>query len=167
MDEADEIISQLNQSRIETTRGYLNNASHGELPSSENPFNPILSYDVQYYEPRLQERRKVLNKYENKENFNMDIALYNTRTHSLNAEDTPGLDNLQIHKSQMERARSKIQQRYEDYIPQENSNSGVFNADIYNPGLPISSTNQPTQTYSAGFVDERWRLYALLAISEG
>ena len=155
MNEADEIISQLNQSRIETTRGYLNNESHGELPSSENPFNPILSYDVQYYEPRLQERRKVLNKYENKENFNMDIALYNTRTHALNAEDVSGLDNLQIHKSQMERARSKVQQRYEDYIPQENSNAGVFNADIYNPGLPISATNQPTQTYSAGFVDER------------
>ena len=155
INESDEIISQLNQARIETTRGYLNNESHGELPSSENPFNPILEYDVQYYEPRLQERRKVLNKYENKENFNMDIALYNTRTHALNAEDVVGLDNLQLHKEQMELARSKVKQRYQDYIPQENSNSETFNGDIYNPGLPISSTNKPSAGYTAGFVDER------------
>ena len=153
--ETDESISQLNLARIETTKGYLNNNSHGELPSSESPFNPILSYDVQYYEPRLQRRNRVLTKYENKANETNDIALYNTRTHALNAEDVAGLDNLQLHKEGMERARSKVKQRWEDYVPQENSNQNVFNGNVFNPGLPISETNKPSQGYKAGMVDER------------
>lgn len=157
--ETDEQISQLNLARIETTKGYLNNNSHGELPSSEDPFNPILSYDVKYYEPRLQQRNRVLTKYENKANETNDIALYNTRTHALNAEDVVGLDNLEIHKNQMERARGKVQQRYESFVPQENSNPNVFNGNIYNPQLPISPTNQPTRTYKAAEVDERLGWY--------
>lgn len=155
LDELDEMTSQLRQSRIEPLRGVVNNESHGELPSSESPFNPICYYDVQYTEPRLSQTNRVLTKYENKDASTVDIALYNTRTHALNAEDVTGLDNLQLHKQVMEAARSKVKQRYQDYVPQENSNSNVFNADIYNPGLPISATNQPTKTYAAGFVDER------------
>ena len=153
--EVDNLTSQLNLARIEALRGCTRDDSHSELPSSESPFNPICFYDVQYTEPRLSQTNRVLTKYENKEPITMDIALYNTRTHALNAEEVPGLDNLQLHKAQMERARSKVKQRYEDYIPQENSNQNVFNGDIYNPQLPISATNQPTETYKPGFVDER------------
>ena len=155
INEADEMMSQLNLARIESTKGFINNNSHGELPSDENPFNPVLSYDVQYHEPRVQQRNRVLTKYENKANETNEIALYNTRTHSLNAEDVIGLDNLQLHKEGMERARSKIHQRYESFIPQENSNPNVFNGNVYNPALPISETNQPRSTYTAAQVDER------------
>lgn len=153
--EVDNLTTQLNLARIESLRGTTRDDSHSELPSSESPFNPICFYDVQYPEPTLSKTNRVLSKYENHNPITMDIALYNTRTHSLNAEDVPGLDNLQLHKSQMERARSKVKQRYEDYIPQVNSNQNVFNGDIYNPQLPISETNQPQIPYSAGFVDER------------
>lgn len=155
MDELDEMTSQLRQSRIEPLRGVINNESHGELPSSESPFNPICFYDVQYPEPTLSKTNRVLTKYENKDASTVDIALFNTRTHSLNAEDVPGLDNLQIHKQGMEAARSKVKQRYQDFIPQENSNPNVFNADVYNPQLPISETNYPSMTYKAGLADER------------
>ena len=109
--ELNEMITQLGLSRIETSRGHLVSESHGELPSSDNPFNPELSYDVKYQEPRLSNTNRVLTKYENKGGHSMNIALYNTRTHALNAEDVPSLSNNNLHKDQMERARGKIQQR--------------------------------------------------------
>ena len=152
--EIDHLTFNLNQARIANTRATLNGESYNELPSSESPFHPELFGDVQYYEPRLQERRRVLTKYENKDNRTMDIALYNTRTHSLNAEDVPGLENLKLHKDQMERARSKIKQRWMDYVPHETSNPNTSNGDQFNPMLPISDTNKPHSTYSPGFVDE-------------
>lgn len=152
-DELLHLTNNLSLSRIESTRGYFNNNSHGELPSSEEPFNPILSYNVQYAEPRLSQINRVLTKYENHGADTFDIALYNTRSHALNAEDIPGLENNVLHRNQMERARSKIQQAHTDLLCHSNTDQ-FYNGNIYNPQLPISPTNQPNFNHPVQ-IDER------------
>jgi len=91
---------------------------------------------------------RVITKYENKHPLVNDIALYNTRTRSLNAEDDPALGDLRMHKDQMERASSKVLQRESWRLP---------HTDEYNPYLPISDTNKPPVGYNDGgrILDER------------
>lgn len=142
-DELTHLTDNLHLSRIESLRGWNQSTSHNNIPSSEDPFNRVLNYDVQYTEPRLSQTNRVLTKYENHAGFSNNIALYNTRTHALNAEDVEGLENVKLYRDQMERARSKVQQAHTDLLTHHNT-SPIYNGNIYNPQLPISPTNQPT-----------------------
>ena len=52
--------TQLQLSRIESKRGYLNSQGYNNLPSDESPFNPIIYSDVQYSEPSLSKTNRLL-----------------------------------------------------------------------------------------------------------
>lgn len=140
--------TQLQLSRIESKRGYLNSQGYNNIPSDESPFNPIIYSDVQYSEPILTKTNRCLTKYENKSPNMTDIALYDTHIYDINAQNVPGLENNTLHKNLMERARGKIQQSHSDLFKQNASSN-------YNPYLPISSTNQPQENSKPIALDER------------
>ena len=137
--ESNYLQTQLQLSRIESKRGYLNSRDYNNIPSNDSPFHPVIFQDVQYAEPSLSKTNRCLTKYENKYPNTTDIALYDTRNHDLNATDIPGLENNVLYKQQLESARNKIQQAHTDLY----SAYGDFNGTEYNPFLPISETNKP------------------------
>ena len=145
--------TQLQLSRIESKRGYLNSQSFNNLPSDESPFNPIIYSDVQYSEPALSKTNRCLTKYENRAPNMSDIALYDTHIYDINAQNVPGLENNTLHKNLLERARGKIQQAHSDLLAVNNTSSTTNGS--YNPYLPISETNQPPTNFHPVSLDER------------
>ena len=165
--EIQNLKTQLQLSRIESKRGYLNSQGYNNIPSNDSPFHPVIYSDVQYPEPSLSKTNRCLTKYENKNPNMNDIALYDTRIYDLNASNVPRLADNVIYKNQMERARSKIQQAHTDLLPafdmtnspslSSSLSSGSFtgNGTYYNPNLPISETNKPPPNLTPTLTDER------------
>lgn len=156
--EIDNFKTQLQLSRIETKRGYLNSQGYNNIPSDESPFHPVIYADVQYSEPTLSKTNRCLTKYENKAPNMVDIALYNTRNHEQNAIDVMKLTDNVLHKNQMERARGKIQQAHTDMLPAYGI-TDASNGQYYNPQLPISETNKPPPNMTPVLTDERISYY--------
>ena len=155
--EIDNLKTQLQLSRIESKRGYLNSLGYNNIPSNDSPFHPVIYSDVQYSEPTLSKRNRCLTKYENKAPNMNDIALYDTRNYDINAQNVPTLADNVLHKRQMERAQSKVEQAHMDMLPSFgiNSTNGIY----YNPNLPISETNKPPPNMIPTLVDERISYY--------
>ena len=151
--EIQNLKTQLQLSRIESKRGYLNSQGYSNIPSDESPFHPVIYADVQYSEPTLSKTNRCLTKYENKAPNMNDIALYDTRVYDLNAQNVPTLADNVLHKNQMERARGKIQQAHTDMLPSFGSSD--MNGSYYNPNLPISETNKPPSSMKPTLIDER------------
>lgn len=151
--EIQNLKTQLQLSRIESKRGYLNSQGYNNIPSDESPFHPVIYADVQYSEPTLSKTNRCLTKYENKSPNMNDIALYDTRVYDLNAQNVPGLEDNVLYKNQMERARGKIQQAHTDMLPSFGSSD--TNGLYYNPNLPISETNKPPPNMKPTLIDER------------
>lgn len=151
--EIQNLKTQLQLSRIESKRGYLNSQGYSNIPSDESPFHPVIYADVQYSEPTLSKTNRCLTKYENKAPNMNDIALYDTRVYDLNAQNVPTLADNVLHKNQMERARGKIQQAHTDMLPSFGTSD--TNGSYYNPNLPISETNKPPPNMKPTLVDER------------
>lgn len=151
--EIQNLKTQLQLSRIESKRGYLNSQGYNNIPSDESPFHPIIYADVQYSEPSLSKTNRCLTKYENKAPNMNDIALYDTRVYDLNAQNVPGLEDNVLYKNQMERARGKIQQAHTGMLPSFGSSN--TNGIYYNPNLPISETNKPPPNMTPTLTDER------------
>ena len=151
--EIQNLKTQLQLSRIESKRGYLNSQGYNNIPSDESPFHPVIYADVQYSEPALSKTNRCLTKYENKASNMNDIALYDTRVYDLNAQNVPTLADNVLHKNQMERARGKIQQAHTDMLPSFGTSDA--NGSYYNPNLPISETNKPPPNMKPTLIDER------------
>ena len=151
--EIQDMKTQLQLSRIESKRGYLNSQSFNNLPSDESPFNPIIYSDVQYSEPTLSKTNRCLTKYENRAPNMSDIALYDTHIYDINAQNIPGLENNTLQKNLLERARGKIQQAHTDLFASSVSSSSSSTS-TYNPYLPISPTNQPPSNYKPVSLDD-------------
>lgn len=151
-------ITNLNLSRIEPTRDYIVQNSHNAIPTAENRWNPELYYDVNYNRSDTSTattaKRHIITKPARSYNHNTDIALYDTRVYGLNA------DNVQPGKMQanlLERARNKIQFSNQDLIENHMKLSKpscgcepspeVMNQTSYNPYLPRTETNKPSQPF--------------------
>lgn len=131
------ILTNLNLSRFEPTRENLSNSSHNSFATNDNPFNPEILTDVNYTDMKesslINSRRHIASKFNNHNPGNNNIALYDTRIFTKNAENfIPG----EMQRNLMNRAKSKITMNNTDMMPKNNN---------YNPNLPTSETN----TYNA------------------
>jgi len=135
----------LHESRIESSRAYLNNKT-GTTQESDG-LNPMVGVDVTYQKviPTIS---RVLSKYENRGERTGDIALYDLRNHDLYGGDIPELGNNKILKMIQESSKTRIIRKNTDLMPQ---------IDNYNPMLPDSETNKPV--YSGLNLDERMQYH--------
>ncbi len=135
------MITNLGLSRIEPTRAKTMELSYNTVPTDESPFNPVLNDNVQYSaQPMIMKTNRVVSKYENNNPGNNNIALYDTHKYSLNCLNEPSMANNQMYNNLMAIAKQKVQLKPTDLMPvygDPNSSNGS----VYNPELPISSTN--------------------------
>ena len=131
------LLDRIDLARIQPGNSFGNLNSIGSF-EEKGRFNPDLFYDVRDNVNVLTTKtNRTLTKYENQNPQLNDIALYNIRNHSLNAEDVPGMY-MKLHNEQIETSRSKVRQKETWRLPAENN---------FNPYLPISETNKPPENY--------------------
>lgn len=141
------MITNLNLSRIEPTRASVIDQSYNRFPTDESPFNPVIFENVKYStNPYITKTNRVVSKYENNNPGNNNIALYDTHKYTLNCLNEPYMANNQMYNNLMKIARDKVRLKETDllnsYGPRDSTN-----AYIYNPYLPESETNKNPNDY--------------------